>query len=138
MSKKIDWKCPNCWTTYEIDEKFADALKNKQDCKFCVRKDPNVPTTAEMDGLKTPEEMRERWDVVLQCLQCLKWTQQKLGEKNTPCTAIIRGKEYIDGRNKVVAGCGSVNYDHSSMKSVRSYNRDSDNKRKPNVKARKK
>ena len=61
----ITWKCPNCWTEYEVDEKFEAALAGKKDCKFCVRKDPNVPTTAEMDGWKTIEEMRERDQVII-------------------------------------------------------------------------
>lgn len=127
----MKWKCPNCWTEYEIDEKFAEALKNKENCKFCVRKNPNVPTTAEMDGLLTQEDMRMRDQVVVQCFQCARWTQQTYGTPYTPCTAIIKGQVYIDGRNKAVPGCGALNYDSGSMKSLRTYNKDTDNKRKP-------
>ena len=134
----IEWKCPNCWTKYEIDQKFEEALKNKQDCKFCVRKDPNVPTTAEMDGLLTQEDMRMRDQVVVQCFTCCRWTQQTLHSPYTPCTAIIKGQVYVDGRNKAVPGCGGMNYDSTSMKSLRSYNRDTDNKRKPKPQKKKK
>jgi len=130
------WKCPNCWTEYEIEAKFESALANKKDCKFCVRKYPDVPTTAEMDGLLTQEDMRQRDQVVLQCFECLRWTQQTYGTEFTPCTGVIKGAPYLDGRGKMIAGCGSKNYDSTSMKSLRTYNRDIDNKRK--AKARKK
>jgi len=136
--KTIKWKCPNCWTEYEIDEKFAEALKKKENCKFCVRRDPDVPTTAEMDGLLTQEDMRNRKQVVVQCFTCTRWTEQTNGSEYTPCTGIIGGKQYVDGRNKIVPGCGGMDYDSTSMKSVRSYNRDTDNKRKPNPKRKKK
>lgn len=112
----IEWKCPNCWTTYEVDEKFSDALKNKENCKFCVRKDPNVPTTAEMDGLFTQEDMRERNSVMFQCNKCNKWTKHTdylLTRKHVPCS-----------------NCGETSYDSSSIKSVRTYNPDTDNKRR--------
>lgn len=130
----ITWKCPNCWTKYEVDEKFESALANKKDCKFCVRKDPNIPTTAEMDGWLTPEEMRERDQVIVQCFDCLRWTQQTYGTKFGPCTGKIRGQHYLDGRKKIVPGCGAKNYDSTSMKSLRTYNRDIDNKRKAKAK----
>lgn len=111
------WKCPNCWTEYEIDVKFADALKEKKDCKFCVRKDPNIPTTAEMDGLLTQDDMRNRNKVVFQCQECNKWTTHYwiAGEKNKyiPCT-----------------NCGEIKYDSTSIKSLRTYDPDKDNKRK--------
>jgi len=114
----IKWKCPNCWTGYEIDEKFADALEGKENCKFCVRKDPNIPTTAEMDGLLTKEDMRDRRTIVLQCQLCNKWTTHNNWapvEKNSyiPCTI-----------------CNVVNYDLSSIKSLRTYNPVFDNNRK--------
>ncbi len=133
----IKWKCPNCWTKYDVDEKFESALADKIDCKFCVRKDPNIRTTAEMDGYLTQKDMRERDQVVIQCFQCLRWTQQTHGIPFTPCSAIIEGKVYIDGRNKAVPGCGALNYDSTSMKSLRTYNRDTDNKRKANAKRKK-
>lgn len=133
----IKWKCPNCWTEYEIDSKFEAALKDKKDCKFCVRKDPNVPTTAEMDGLLTQEDMRMRDQVVVQCFQCSRWTQQTHGKPYTPCTGIIKGQQYVDGRNKIVPGCGANNYDSTSMKSLRTYNKETDNKRKPKIQKKK-
>lgn len=120
----MTWKCPNCYTPYEIDEKFADALKDKQDCKFCVRKDPNIPTTAEMDGLLNKEDMRNRFDVVFQCVSCNKWTLH---------TNYLNTRTYIPCSN-----CKAINYDSSSMKSYRTYNPDTDNKRRVNAKLKKK
>lgn len=118
LTLKNKWKCPNCWTEYEVDPKFEAVLKDKKDCKFCVRKDPNVPTTAEMDGLETIEDMRNRNTVVFQCKECKKWTTHYNwvpGEKNThvPCS-----------------NCGSMVYDSTSIKSLRTYNPLTDNKRK--------
>ena len=114
----IGWKCPNCWTTYEVDEKFAKVLENKQDCKFCVRKDPNIPTTAEMDGLYTQDDMRYRNKVVFQCTKCNKWTAHE--------------NWVAGGNNKYLpcSNCGEKAYDHSSIKSFRTYNPDVDNKRR--------
>jgi hypothetical protein len=118
---KIEWKCPNCWTKYEIDEKYSNALKKKKNCKFCVRKNKNIPTTAEMDGLLTVEDMRNRYMVVIQCMNCNKWTAHSdwhVGKynKHIPC-----------------AKCGKLNYDLTSIKSLRSYNPDTDNKRRAKV-----
>lgn len=110
----ITWKCPNCWTEYEIDEKFEAALKDKKDCKFCVRRDPNVPTTAEMDGLFTVEDMRNRTTLVFQCKNCNKWTIHK----------------DFDGNYKPCDNCGEIQYDSSSGKSLRTYNPEVDNKRR--------
>ena len=112
----IKWKCPNCWTEYDVDAKFEEVLKDKKDCKFCVRKDPNVPTTAEMDGLLTVEDMRSRFRVVLQCINCNKWTEMKHAPGKT---------EMVDCSN-----CGRRAYDSSSIKSVRTYDPEKDNKRR--------
>lgn len=112
----MKWKCPNCWTEYEIDKKFEKALEGKKDCKFCVRKDPNIPTTAEMDGLETVEDMRERFYIVMQCIECNKWTKMKHTLLKT---------EIVDCEN-----CGSRKYDTTSLKSARTYDPDKDNKRR--------
>ena len=69
------WKCPNCWTEYKIDSKFETVLKAKKDCKFCVRKDPAIPTASELDSLITQDDMRNRSAVMLQCKNCKKWTK---------------------------------------------------------------
>ncbi len=110
----ITWKCPNCWTEYQIDKKFEAALKDKKDCKFCVRKDPNIPTTAEMDGLFTVEDMRNRFDLVFQCINDGKW-------KLHPS---------FDGKYKPCDTCGGTNYDSGGGKSYRSYNPLTDNKKR--------
>jgi phage FluMu protein Com len=123
-SQMIEWKCPYCYTIYEIESKFVEALKDKKNCKFCVRKDPNIPTTAEMDGLLTQEDMRERHTMVMQCSKCNKWTKHKdylINRKSLPCS-----------------NCGEIAYDSSSMKSARAYDPIKDAKRKPQQKGKKK
>lgn len=110
------WKCPNCWTEYEIEKKYEAALKDKQDCKFCVRKDPNVPTTAEMDGLFTQEDMRNRFHVMFQCKLCKKWTRHDHWDKTN--------------RHIPCVHCGETSYDATSIKSLRTYNPLIDVKRK--------
>lgn len=121
----IKWRCPNCWTDYEIDEKFKPALEKKENCKFCVRKDPNVPTTAEMDGLETIEDMRGRYDMVFQCLHDSKWKIMKDfgrdGKKNyLPCDT-----------------CGNTAYDTGGGKSLRTYDPVKDAKKKVSAKLKK-
>lgn len=120
----IEWKCPNCWTTYEVDDKFSTVLKDKKDCKFCVRKDPNIPTTAEMNGLFTQEDMRNRHSVMFQCQKCNKWTKHtdySLNHEHVPCF-----------------NCGEIAYDSGSIKSIRTYDPEKDAKRKPQQKGKKK
>lgn len=78
-----------------------------------------IPTTFEMDGLFTEEDIKHRYTVVFQCRSCKKWVTHYNwlpGEKNVnvPCT-----------------GCGETNYDSTSIKSLRTYNPLTDNKRRP-------
>ena len=128
----ITWKCPNCWTNYDIDQRYEEALREKQDCKFCVRKDPNIPTTAEMCGLTTIEEMRTRDQIVKQCTNCRAWTQMTAGKDEVLCTGIVKG-----ARLPKFPGCGMIAYDYSSMKSMRTFNPLVDMKKRPGAKAKK-
>lgn len=78
----------------------------------------SIPTTLEMDGFFTQEDIDNRHTVVFQCKNCRKWTKHENwlpGEANRhiPCS-----------------GCGETKYDSSSIKSLRSYNPTTDNKRK--------
>jgi len=75
-----------------------------------------IPTTFEMDGLFTEEDIRNRHQVMLQCIECNAWTQHDIehGLVHKPC-----GK------------CGKVNYDWKSLKSKRTFNVTTDVKRKP-------
>ena len=75
-------------------------------------------TTYEMDGLFTEEDIKNRYTVMFQCRSCRAWTRHENwlpGEKNkhVPC-------------NK----CSEIEYDGSSIKSLRTYNPMFDNKRK--------
>lgn len=77
-----------------------------------------IPSTFEMDGLLTQEDIRNRYKVMWQCRECKKWTQHNdwlPGEQNNqkPCDH-----------------CGKLNYDPWSMKSLRTYRPLVDNKRK--------
>lgn len=118
----MKWKCPNCWTEYDIEEKFSEALKDKKDCKFCVRKDPEVPTAAEMDGLFTKEDMRNRFDMVFQCINDNKWKlHPRFKGTHLPCDE-----------------CGETLYDTVRGKSYRTYNPLTDNKKRVSAKIKKK
>jgi len=78
----------------------------------------STPTTFEMDGLFTEEDIKNRHTVVFQCRNCNKWTIHKNwipGNKN----------EHIPCDN-----CQSIDYDISSIKSLRTYNPVTDNKRR--------
>lgn len=71
-----------------------------------------------MDGLFTEEDIKNRHNVMFQCKLCKKWTRHDNwlpGESNKhiPCS-----------------GCGGMSYDGSSIKSLRTYNPLTDNKRK--------
>lgn len=73
-------------------------------------------TTYEMDGLFTQEDIDNRYKVMRQCRDCKKWSQMQVDE-HPKC-----------------AFCGEINYDPLSTKSLRTYNPQTDNKRKPKVK----
>ena len=75
-----------------------------------------VPTTFEMDGLYTEEDKKNRFSVVFQCRNCRKW---------------VKHTDYLINREYVPCSCGEISYDQSSMKSVRTHNPLTDNKRKP-------
>lgn len=77
-----------------------------------------VPTTYEMDGLFTEEDIKNKDVVVFQCRSCRKWTPHKL-------TAHDVWFDYVPCQH-----CGEVNYDMSSIKSLRTYNPFIDDKRK--------
>jgi len=81
----------------------------------------SVISTHEIDGLLTKEDIDNKDTVVFQCRNCKKWTihnnHRHLEEKYIPCT-----------------NCGKIDYDPTSLKSLRSYNPTTDNKRKPQVK----
>lgn len=79
-------------------------------------------TTDEMDGIFTEEDRKNKYTVMFQCAKCSKWTRHENwipGEKNehVPCT-----------------NCKEIHYDSGSIKSLRSYNPLTDNKRKVKIK----
>lgn len=77
-----------------------------------------VKTDYEMDGFFTEEDIKNRYTVVFQCKGCRQWTTHRNwrpGEKNThvPCQ-----------------NCNKEDYDPTSIKSLRTYNPATDNRRK--------
>lgn len=76
-------------------------------CKKCVRKDPNILTTFEMDGLFTQKDIDNRHLVMVQCIDCKKWTQQNIRNghyKYSPCSS-----------------CGNKRYNPRSAISLRTF-----------------
>ena len=76
----------------------------------------NIPTTDEMDKLFTKEDIANRYTMAIQCRACKAWTTHTnfISNQYIPCHK-----------------CGLTNYDRSSIKSLRSYNRLTDIKRRP-------
>jgi rRNA maturation endonuclease Nob1 len=72
-----------------------------------------IPTTFEMDGLFSQEDIDNRHKVMKQCTRCSKWTQQNTEREDIPCT-----------------NCGAIAFDIQSTKSLRTFNPLTDNKRK--------
>jgi len=81
-----------------------------------------APTTFEIDGLSTPEEIADRHRVMMQCSKCLKYTEQDN-------SALGRSKKYIPCEY-----CKSLSFIINSTISVRTYN---PNKKKAAPKATK-
>lgn len=128
-TEAIRYICPNCETDYVLwddsmppisagrSNDLREIVRKQHDevgtCKFCVRKYPSVPTTAEMDGLLTPEDMRNRFKVMKQCYSCSKWTEHDTREANQPCH-----------------NCGGSEFDSAGSKSIRTFRESVDGKRK--------
>lgn len=74
------------------------------------------PTTEEMDGLITDEDKANKHKVMAQCKNCNKWTQQSIEDRSQPYRPCYN--------------CGEVSYDIQSIKSLRTFNPLTDNKRK--------
>ena len=72
-------------------------------------------TTLEMDCIFTEEDAKNRNTVMLQCKNCKKWTMHI---------------NYLISRKYSACLCGNPNFDSTSIKSVRTYRPEVDNKRK--------
>ena len=97
----IVYDCPNCLTHYvvwdssmppitaERSNDLWEVVRKQIDevgsCKRCVRKDPAVPTTLEMDGLFTEKDIKDRFTVMKPCIECGKYTAQNIALDNKPC-----------------------------------------------------
>lgn len=95
------------------DFKNVKDLLSEEDIK---RHEQGLVTTLEMDELTTRDEILNKDKVVMQCIECGKWTIMKHELLNTTI---------VDCHN-----CGSQAYDRSSLKSSRSFNPEKDNKRR--------
>ena len=76
-------------------------------CKHCERRDPNVPTTLEMDGLHEEKHIKDRFFVMVPCLDCAQYNKQDTRIKFKDCSY-----------------CGSANYAKASTywSSIRTWN----------------
>lgn len=74
-----------------------------------------IPTTLEMDGLLTPDDIERRHSAYIQCRPCAKWTKCDVRDEAKKC-----------------AYCGSSDLDTTSVTSERSFNHF--NKRRPKLK----
>lgn len=99
--REIVYDCPNCLSHYVLwDESMTPLSIEKEnnlvemvrkqidevgDCKKCTRKDPDIRTTLEMDGIFSLEDIRNRFFVMVPCLDCLQFTKQDTREKFKPC-----------------------------------------------------
>lgn len=95
------YDCPNCLEHYvlwdsskppisaEKHNDLSEVIRKQYDevgsCKKCVRQDPNIPTTFEMDGLLTPKDIRERNKVYLKCTAEDKWVICDMTENYRDC-----------------------------------------------------
>ena len=100
---------------FENYEDVKDLL-SKEDIE---RHEQGIVTTLEMDELVTRDDILKKDIVIMQCMDCNKWTEMKHRDSKT---------EKLDCSN-----CGGRAYDSSSMKSVRSYDPLKDNKRRIKV-----
>jgi hypothetical protein len=75
-----------------------------------------IMTTFEMDELTTREDILQKDYIVMQCIDCNKWSKMKHKPLKT---------ELVDCSN-----CGGRKYDSTSLKSARTYDPTKDNKRR--------
>lgn len=121
VSDELVYTCPRCEADYvlwsggmpEISLERRNELSGIIDkqyklgsCKNCVRRDPNVPTTLEMDQILTEKDIRDRFYLMRQCSVCSEWQKhdRRLGQ-GTPCKS-----------------CQSTNFDLRSYVSIRTFN----------------
>lgn len=96
----ITYDCPYCLQHYVVWEpskgaisdakyKAFQELVSRQEeigrCKHCKRQDPNIPTTLEMDGLFTEEDIKDRFFVMKPCIDCGKFTKQDTRKPDERC-----------------------------------------------------
>ena len=97
-----------------------ESVKDLLSPKDIEMHEAGIPTTFEMDELITREDILKRHRIVMQCMDCNKWTEMNKPEpmkvEIVPCV-----------------NCGSKAYDTTSSKSWRSYDPLKDNKRRIKV-----
>lgn len=96
-----------------------DNIKDLLSQSDIEKHEQGIMTTFEMDELVTREDILQKDYIVMQCVNCNKWTKMKHQPLKT---------EFVDCSN-----CGQRRYDSTSLKSVRTYDPDKDNKRRIKV-----
>jgi len=96
----IIYDCSYCLSHYVLWNKEKGAISNEKreqylqliqnaikigKCKHCKRENPTVPTTLEMDGLFTEKDIKNRFFVMMPCIDCGKYTKQTKDKDIKPC-----------------------------------------------------
>lgn len=85
------------------------------------------PTTAQMDGILTEQDERDRYKAYIQCRRCNGWT---LVDGDAEMHTTIAGYS----KNQVCEHCGAHDFDPTSTTSKRTWNPQTAKRRKPRVK----
>lgn len=88
---EVTYDCPYCLEHYVLwnEEKGAISLEKHEQymelvqnalkvgrCKKCKRQNPKIPTTLEMDGLFDEKDIKDRFSIMMPCVDCGKYTKQ--------------------------------------------------------------
>lgn len=117
----ITYDCPYCLEHYVLWDSsmppismakhndLSEAVRKQYNevgtCKKCHRTDPNIPTTFEMDGLLTKEDILNRNKVYKYCSNGCKWQIVDYLDKKANCPL-----------------CGQNSLLNSSLISIRTFN----------------
>lgn len=111
--ESVVYDCPNCNEHYVLwdssmppisaqkNNDLWEAVRKQYDevgsCKKCVRTDPNIPTTFEMDGLLTREDILNRNKVMLLCQTEAEWKEVDISDREQcpDCNSKLLGSSII-------------------------------------------
>lgn len=98
---QITYDCSNCLTHYvvwdetmspktleqqnDLSELVRKQMEDGGDCKRCRPREDGIRTTFEMDGLRTTQDLQDRFYLMKPCIECLKYTRQDMRKPDKPC-----------------------------------------------------